>query len=236
MRAVISPGVQQLSYFRRAVLNADSMNEDEVNYLTSSSEDRKLQIKLKESVMHYMKIKRIIALVILLTVGGIGIASSPAARAGENNNREPELPTPLCDKVQAPAGNSVSFHAYAVGVQRYRWNGTSWSFVEPVASLYADADFHGKVGDHYVGPTWESNSGSNVVAARVDGCTPDATAIPWLLLETVSNAGSGVFNSVTYIQRVNTVGGVAPAAPGSTIGAVIDVPYTAEYYFYRASN
>ncbi len=189
--------------------------------------------------MRYMKIKRIIALVILLTVAGVGLASTPAARAGDNNNgnnRAPELPSPLCDRVDVPAGNRVAFHAYAVGVQRYRWDGAAWVLVEPVATLYADAEYHGRVGTHYVGPTWESNSGGTVVAARQEGCTPEPTAIPWLLLQTVSNTGPGIFNSVTYIQRVNTVGGLAPTAPGSSIGAITDVPYTAEYYFYRASN
>jgi hypothetical protein len=41
---------------------------------------------------------------------------------------------------------------------------------------------------------------------------------------------------VTYVQRVNTTGGLRPAAPGSSIGAVVEVPYTAEYYFYRAAD
>jgi hypothetical protein len=38
---------------------------------------------------------------------------------------------------------------------------------------------------------------------------------------------------VSYIQRVNTMGGLAPTAPGSYIGVTVDVPYTAEYYFFR---
>lgn len=125
-------------------------------------------------------------------------------------------------------------------MQVYRWNGTSWGFVEPVATLFAESDYRGKVGIHYAspssGPTWESNSGSKVVVTRLADCTPDATAIPWLLLQAVSTEGPGVFSSVTWVQRVNTIGGRAPAAPGLSIGAVIEVPYTAEYYFYRAQD
>ena len=34
-------------------------------------------------------------------------------------------------------------------------------------------------------------------------------AIPWLLLRARSTDGSGVFKNVKYIQRVDTVGGVA---------------------------
>src|SRR5439155_21821767 len=58
-------------------------------------------------------------------------------------------------------------------------------------------------------------------------------SIPWLLLRAVSTEGSGIFQQVTYIQRVNTTGGVAPVNPGSATGTRIGVPYTAEYVFYR---
>ena len=40
---------------------------------------------------------------------------------------------------------------------------------------------------------------------------------------------------MTFIQRVNTTGGIAPAAPGTTVGEEARVPYTAEYFFYRAA-
>ncbi|MBA3713055.1 MAG: DUF3455 domain-containing protein [Pyrinomonadaceae bacterium] len=186
--------------------------------------------------MRYMKVKRVIRLVVLLAVAGLALPSIPAARAGDNNNHAPDLPSPLCDNIEAPLGNRVASHVYAVGVQLYRWNGTSWVFVEPVATLFADANYHKKVGIHYAGPTWESNSGSKVVATRLASCSPDPTAIPWLLLQTVSTDGPGMFNSVTYIQRVNTKGGLAPTAPGVSIGAVAEVPYAAEYYFYRAKD
>jgi hypothetical protein len=151
--------------------------------------------------------------------------------------RAPELPAE-CSSIQTPAGNKVAFHVYAIGVQVYRWNGVSWSFVAPVANLYADAGFNGKVGTHYAGPTWESNSGSKVIAARVPntGCVPDSSAIPWLLLEKVSTDGPGIFKKVAYIQRVNTTGGLAPTTPGTVVGEEKRVSYTAEYYFYRAAN
>lgn len=181
--------------------------------------------------MHNMKILRVIALVVMLSVAGLAPASIPATPP--DHKQAPALPAPLCNSLQVPAGNSVAGHAYALGVQIYRWNGASWVFVEPVATLFADAAYHEKVAIHYLGPTWESDGGSKVAAARVTGCTPDPTAIPWLLLQKVSNDGPGVFGSVTYIQRVNTTGGLTPTAPGRSPGAVAEVPYTAEYYFYR---
>jgi hypothetical protein len=128
---------------------------------------------------------------------------------------------------------------YALGVQIYRWNGTTWDFVAPAARLFADAEYHGEVGIHYAsptGPTWESHSGGKVVASRLESCAPDPTAIPWLLLQMVSNEGPGIFDRITYIQRVNTAGGLPPTAPGPYVGAEERVPYTAEYYFYRPQD
>src|SRR5262245_38692093 len=60
-----------------------------------------------------------------------------------------------CPELQVPPGNELAFHVYAVGVQIYRWNGTSWSFVGPEAVLFADAGHNAAVGTHYAGPTWE---------------------------------------------------------------------------------
>jgi len=140
----------------------------------------------------------------------------------------------MCDSVQVAEGNSLKFHAYAIGVQIYRWDGAAWVFVAPSAILYADPGYHAEIGTHYAGPTWESSSGSKVAAARLAGCTPDTTAIPWLRLGATSSQGPGVFRRVTFIQRVNTSGGIAPSTPGTTIGELANVAYTAEYYFYSA--
>ena len=139
-----------------------------------------------------------------------------------------------CDHLQVAAGNKLFFRVYAEGVQIYRWSGTSWVFVAPEAVLSANPGGTGVVGLHYAGPTWESITGGKVVATRLDGCSPDATAIPWLLLQTVS--ADGIFSPVTFIQRVNTKGGLMPTAPGISVGAVAEVPYSTEYYFYRAKN
>lgn len=186
--------------------------------------------------MRYMKIKRVVALVLLLSVAGLSSALAPVARASALDN-SPTLPAG-CESLQVEEGNGLAFRTYAMGVQVYSWNGSSWTFVEPVATLFADARYNGEVGKHYVGPTWESNSGSKVVAARVPGkgCTPDSTAIPWLILKKVSTDGAGIFSSVTFVQRLNTTGGTAPTTPGSVIGERAEVPYTAEYYFYRARD
>jgi hypothetical protein len=121
-------------------------------------------------------------------------------------------------------------------VQIYRWNGTNWAFVAPEARLYADSGYNGEAGTHYAGPTWEANDGSTVVGAREKDCTPFRGAIPWLRLKATPTSLHGRFAETTYILRVNTVGGTAPATAGLFVGDEARVPYTAEYYFYRATT
>lgn len=180
--------------------------------------------------------KHVVRLLVLLSILGLSLEPTFASLIPDNDNG-PELPG-QCSSIAAPLGTKLAYHVYANGVQIYRWNGTSWDFVAPRASLYAEPRFFGEVGSHYVGPTWESKSGSKVKAVRVQGtgCTPDATAIAWLLLARVDSSGPGLFESVTYIQRVNTTGGLVPTSAGSTVGEVVEIPYTAEYYFYHADK
>jgi hypothetical protein len=172
----------------------------------------------------------------------VALTWAAPARAG-NDNRAPNVPEVL----QVDDGNKVSFHVYAEGVQIYTATpsatsptGFSWTFIGPEAVLF-DADGN-VVGSHYAfaGPTrpaWETESGSLVVGARLaPPVTVDPTAIPWLLLEAVSTEGPGILERTTYIQRVNTAGGLAPSAPPTTAGEVARVPYTTEYYFYRAAK
>ena len=184
--------------------------------------------------MQTINLRKIISYAILFNIFILMPASLRSARAA-GKDLLPELP-PMCDVVVVPAGNRVSYRTYALGVQIYRWDGTRWNFVAPEAGLYASPNYRGRVGSHFAGPTWESNSGSTVVASRVDGCSPDPTAIPWLLLATVTADGPGPFERTTFIQRVNTSGGLQPPNPGTVPGEERSVPYTAEYYFYRADH
>ena len=179
----------------------------------------------------------------LLAVGGAAaLAACGEAPAGLDGrpSRSAELDAPslaravdLGDCANLAVDGTPVFHAYASGVQIYRWSGSAWVFVAPSAVLYADASGNGQVGTHSAGPTWESASGSKVVGTVIDRC-PVPNAIPWLVLGAASSGGPGVFDGITRIQRVNTVGGTAPATAGTAVGEEVRVPYTAEYYFYRA--
>jgi predicted small lipoprotein YifL len=145
--------------------------------------------------------------------------------------RAAELGT--CADIAVPAGNKLALRLYAEGVQVYRWNGTSWGFVEPIATLYADAAFSGVVGTHFRGPKWRSNGGSEVAGSEPIRCDMPGT-IQWLRLKATPSADPGIFQHMTYIQRVETTGGTAPTAPGSFVGEEKGEPYSAVYLFYRA--
>jgi hypothetical protein len=149
--------------------------------------------------------------------------------------RPPRVPADL----QVPAGNQVKSRAPALGVQIYTWNvdpndpaQSSWILKAPHALLFGRPSE--VEGIHFGGPTWQANDGSKVIGARLASAIVEEDAIPWLLLEAVSNEGEGAFGDTTYIQRVNTMGGVPPETPGTYAGQEVLVPYFAEYYFYRA--
>jgi len=167
------------------------------------------------------------------------LAFAPSAKADNDGaERQPpsELPSPICDGVEVPSGNHLTSHLYGVGVQIYRWSGTTWEFVAPEATLFADPCYGREVATHFAGPTWLANDGSRVVGSHPIPCTPNRGAIPWLRLDATSDPGQGLFARLSFIQRLNTIGGTAPNDPGAFVGDEARVPYTADYLFYRQSS
>jgi hypothetical protein len=163
------------------------------------------------------------AVLLLCAAGAFG------AQAG-TDNRAPEVPATIA----VEEGNKVHFQALGIGVQIYTWNGSSWGAAVPDATLF---DGQGVVATHFAGPTWRSNSGSQVAGALPPkAAIVDTNAIPWLLLKSLNPQGPGIFANTTFIHRVNTVGGKAPSADGTFVGQVARVPYAAEYIFYRKAN
>jgi Protein of unknown function (DUF3455) len=113
--------------------------------------------------------------------------------------------------------------------------GYEWTFVAPEAELFDPSDR--TIGWHGAGAHWEAADGSRIRGAakqRVAAPTPDA--IHWLLLAAQPEAQKGVFSGITSVQRVNTVGGMAPAngCGRSSTGTSVRVDYTADYHFYRS--
>jgi hypothetical protein len=54
------------------------------------------------------------------------------------------------------------------------------------------------------------------------------------LLDARSGEGPGTFDRIAFIHRLTTVGALAPSTAGSVIGEEARIPYTTDYYFYRA--
>jgi hypothetical protein len=85
-------------------------------------------------------------------------------------------------------------------------------------------------------PKWEALDGSRLTGARVASApSPDGKSIPWLLLRSTSSTGPGLFGDVTWVQRLDTVGGAAPATgcDAGHLQAEVMVPYRADYFFYH---
>jgi len=128
--------------------------------------------------------------------------------------------------------------AQAVGAQVYECAFDSagnlvWQFREPIATLVIDGK---TVGQHYAGPTWEMTDGSMIrakVAARAPAAGPGD--IPLLKLDVTSWAGDGQLSQITTIQRLNTRGGNADSGC-DRFGALLSVPYAADYVFYRKAD
>lgn len=168
------------------------------------------------------------ALVMLVGVAGSSLAQGTPAT------------TEVLANLTPPAGSVLLFELAASGVQIYTCQANpddatafSWTLQGPEADL---VNARGEVaGSHFAGPTWQGFDGSAVagkVLERAD--SPDAGSIPWLLLEATERTGNGAFSTITYIQRLATVGGAAPAEGCDTDHAGVEVrqPYEATSAFY----
>ena len=135
--------------------------------------------------------------------------------AGCASLQPPPARVTVPEKLSPGAGESLAMIVSARGVQIYECRARKdqageyeWAFVAPEADLF---DARGNlIGRHYVGP--------------------------WLLLAAKSVGPDGSFSKVTSIQRVNTVGGIAPKAGCSqaAAGTPARINYTADYYFFTA--
>jgi len=167
------------------------------------------------------------------------------------------------DRPDVPANLAVEagFRPYAVaradGTQNYiclpSGSSVKWTFTGPQATLFdGDGD---QVMTHYLSPnpqeagtpraTWRHSRDTSTVWAAAVATSSDPAyvapgAIPWLTLRVVGAQYGPDYGrriaATAFIQRVNTVGGVAPAtgcAVTTDIGRVVLVPYATEYVFYR---
>jgi len=165
--------------------------------------------------------------------------------------------------IALPDAGSLLLHVTGVGTQDYKCTATvhvddagldagvtyAWVFVGPEATL--DDCMGNAVGMHFASeggpgqPEWQTTGDNSWVIAKKallpeggvnNGFTPDGGAgVPWLLLKAFINADAGDLSQVTYIQRLDTDGGLSPAnstCSATNVTTVQKVGYTADYYFF----
>ena len=181
--------------------------------------------------------------------GGAGGGGADGAGSGGTDGGDTWLTPPIVPPALAvPAGATLKIHDHAVGAQVYTCTASgspaggvdagtwtyAWVLKAPDAKLYDKGNT--QVGTHGAGPNWTSTVDGSVVngakVAQVDA--PVSSAIPWLLLRASSTSGTGAFSDITYVQRVNTANGKAPASgcDATAVGTEVRIDYSADYYFY----
>jgi hypothetical protein len=180
-------------------------------------------------------------------------AVSPAQRA----HTEEVTPPPVPANIQVPAGNTLLFVGHAVGTQNYvclpSTTGIKFTLFTPQATLFNNHDK--QLATHFFSPnpfeagkiraTWEARD-TSTVWGLVENTSSDPNfvqpnAIAWLRLKVVGTqegpSGGDTLKETTYIQRLNTTGGLAPSAGCASpadVGQQVFVPYKADYFFYTA--
>jgi hypothetical protein len=170
-------------------------------------------------------------------------------------------PPPVPAAIQVPAGNKLFLVGHAIGTQNYIClpSGTGVKFVlyTPQATLF---DHRKQVTTHFFSPNpfeggtiraaWQHSRDTSTVWGAVmpghsssDPAFVEPGAIPWLLVTVVGSqdgpTGGDMLTATTFIQRLNTTGGVAPStgcSASTDVGNQAFVPYTADYFFYKKAT
>ncbi|WP_030750009.1 DUF3455 domain-containing protein [Streptomyces sp. NRRL F-5135] len=154
---------------------------------------------------------------------GASVAASGAARAHVRD---------VPETLRVPDGHQRGPVLSARGVQVYTCAGGGWTLLEPAATLWREGDrTKTPVALHSRGPVWVSTTDGSAVTATAVANSPREGAVPELLLKAADHRGTGVFSKVSYIQRLETRGGVAPAGTCAD-GTQTAVPYSATYVFH----
>jgi hypothetical protein len=196
----------------------------------------------KGDVVMFWKTAPILATLALALPGAAGDRINP-----------PQVPANL----EVPAGHRPFSMAQAEGTQNYiclpSAGVMTWTFLGPQATLFGRGD--GQIMTHFLSPnpdennlaraTWQDSRDSSAVwavtiANSTDPSFVEQGAVPWLLLRVVGVEYGPQFGDrltkTTFVQRVNTSGGSAPAdgcSQPSDLGKRAMVPYRTDYVFYR---
>jgi hypothetical protein len=198
---------------------------------------------------------------VCLAALAVAFTVSWAPPAYADRVKPPDMP----DNIQVEEGNKAFLEGRAIGTQNYiclpSGSGFAWTLFGPQATLFNDHDR--QVITHFLSPnpspndplgsdtpraTWQHSRDTSTVWAFATPATTSTDpafvapgAIPWLLLDVVGAqdgpTGGDKLSETTFIQRLNTSGGMAPStgcASAADVGKRVFVPYTADYFFYKA--
>ena len=185
-----------------------------------------------------------------LTALAVAFAVTQQPPTHADNATPPAAPPTL----QVPAGNKVLREGAAIGTQDYiclpSGSGFAWTFFGPQATLFNKRDE--QIITHFLSPnpfengtsrvTWQdSRDTSKIWGLAVASVAVEPGAIPWLLVKVVGAedgpTGGDKLSDTSFVQRLNTAGGVAPSTGctrSTDVGSMALVPYSADYFFYKA--
>jgi hypothetical protein len=178
----------------------------------------------------------VIACAVVLALCGLVAAAASAGPAPQTAPGDP-----LDPRTYAP-DSKLFLAVHAIGVQKYTCQASgTWLFTDPEATLSRSTGALEPIGTHFLNfatgrPVWQLKDGSSVEAARKATVPAGTGNIASLLLQAVvTTAGSDGdhLTSATWVQRLNTSGGVAPAGT-CTPGDTTAVRYSADYFFWKA--
>jgi len=201
----------------------------------------------------------------LATAGIMAIALGSSAALAQTTDSLTVPPVPANIQVEAGNTVFLKGRARGTQNYVCLPSGTAfaWTFFSPQATLFFDFKLFGndisqQIITHFLSPnpdengtppraTWQSSLDTSAAWARVapDGSSSDPNfvaknAIPWLKLLVVGKqrgpTGGDTLANTSFIQRLNTSGGVAPGtgcSEAANVGATALVPYTADYFFYK---
>jgi len=197
------------------------------------------------------------------------LAAAITASAAPPAHAQRVTPPPVPDNLKVKEGNTAFLEGHAFGTQNYvclpSGSGVAFALFTPEATLFRDNDK--QIITHFFSPnpsepntnpavvtpemiraTWQHSRDSSTVWAKLDQPSTDPAfvapgAVAWLLLSRAGvqdgPTGGNILSATTFIQRVNTSGGLAPSSGCTSpadIGKEAFVPYTADYIFYRADD
>jgi Protein of unknown function (DUF3455) len=206
-----------------------------------------------------------IMLIACTTALVVGLTVSQPQPAHAQNSTTPPVPADIPMEIKVEPGNEPFLLGHAVGTQNYvcapcdptKPNcplGVAFSLFTPQATLFNDE--REQLITHFFSPnplengtiraTWEdSRDTSTVWGSLVNSAMVRADSIAWLLLnvkDTGTQAGPNGgdrLTKTTFIQRLNTFGGLAPSGgcvSSTDLGRQAFVHYTADYLFYKKSH